>query len=135
MHYIGVGWRALAIIIDTVLLGIVAYGLASWAGTTTEAGFELEGGPLFLMVLITFLYYILFEGTLGATPGKLALGLRVVKVDGSPISWQASIIRNVMRLVDGLVLYLVAAILIWLSPQRQRLGDRLADTVVIRPAK
>jgi len=72
------------------------------------------------------------EATQGATLGKRILGLRVVKIDGSPIGWSESIIRNLLRIIDGLFAYLVGAILIWTSPQRQRLGDRVAKTVVVR---
>jgi uncharacterized RDD family membrane protein YckC len=53
-------------------------------------------------------------------------------MDGSPISWSESVIRNLLRIIDGLFGYLVGAILIWTSPLKQRLGDRVANTVVIR---
>ena len=82
--------------------------------------------------LLAILYYIVMEATQGATLGKMALGLRVVKTNGSPISWSESIIRNLLRIIDGLFFYLVGAILIWNSPLRQRLGDRAANTVVVR---
>ena len=78
------------------------------------------------------LYFIVLEATQGATLGKMALGLRVVRTDGSPISWTESIIRNLLRIIDGLFIYLVGAIFIWTSPLKQRLGDRAARTVVIR---
>lgn len=60
------------------------------------------------------------------------LGLRVVKTDGSPLGWSQAVIRNLLRVIDGLFSYLVGAILIWDSPLRQRLGDRAAKTVVVR---
>jgi uncharacterized RDD family membrane protein YckC len=62
--------------------------------------------------------------------------LRVVALEtGEPIDWQASTVRNVLRLIDGLVFYLVGMIVIWLSDKQQRLGDRLAGTVVARQVK
>ena len=72
------------------------------------------------------------EATQGATLGKMALGLRVVKTDGSPITWTDSIIRNLLRIIDGLFIYLVGAIFVWTSPLKQRLGDRAAHTVVVK---
>jgi uncharacterized RDD family membrane protein YckC len=45
---------------------------------------------------------------------------------------QAALIRNILRIVDGLFVYLVGAILVWKSDKRQRLGDRVAHTVVVR---
>ncbi|MFL5661319.1 MAG: RDD family protein, partial [Ktedonobacteraceae bacterium] len=68
----------------------------------------------------------------GATLGKMVVGLRVVKLDGSPISWSESVIRNLLRIIDGIFFYLVGAIFVWTSPRKQRLGDRAASTVVIR---
>ena len=68
----------------------------------------------------------------GRDLGKMALGLRVIKTDGTPIAWLDSLIRNLLRIIDGLFAYLVGAILIWNSPRKQRLGDRAANTVVVR---
>ena len=134
MQYVSVGMRAVAVIIDTIVLFIVGYAIASFTGDTTSEGFELTGAPAFALILIFFMYYIVLEATLGATLGKLALGLRVVKSNGSPLDWPASIVRNLLRIVDGLVFYILGAILVWTSPKRQRLGYRVADTVVIRKA-
>ena len=125
LEYVSVGPRFLAILIDSLIIGAVTgflsfpfrYAPGAWGGSVG---------------LISILYYIVMEATRGATLGKMALGLRVVKVDGSPISWQESLIRNVLRIVDGLFFYLVGAILVWTSPLRQRLGDRAAGTVVVR---
>jgi uncharacterized RDD family membrane protein YckC len=75
------------------------------------------------------------EATLGATLGKLIVKLRVVEeVGGSPIGWRAAVVRNVLRIVDGILLYLVGFILVCTSKKRQRLGDKVAGTVVIRTA-
>ncbi|MBV9259721.1 MAG: RDD family protein [Ktedonobacteraceae bacterium] len=125
LQYVGVGRRFVALLLDGVLLGVV-------------------NGILFLLLrsvpfvadvvvsVISVVYIFAMEATRGATIGKMMLGLRVVKIDGSPIGWPESIIRNLLRVVDGFAAYLVGAILIWTSPQRQRLGDRVAKTVVVR---
>ncbi len=125
LQYVGVGMRFLALLIDVIILGIVngiIYAL-------------LRSVPVLADLVVTVIaiaYTFGLEATQGATLGKRILGLRVVKTDGSPISWSESIIRNLLRIVDGLFGYLVGAILIWTSPQRQRLGDRVANTVVVR---
>lgn len=87
-----------------------------------------------LWLLAWTLYYAVFEGSLGATPGKLALGLRVRQVDGSPIGYRAAFIRNVARFADAfpwVVPYVVAAAVVWTDKERQRLGDRAARTTVV----
>ena len=125
--------RAVAAIVDSIVFMILGYLFAGVAGTTSSSGFELSGAPFFLLMLISFLYYVGVEGTMGATPGKLVLGLRVVKTDGSRCDIPAALIRNLLRIIDALpFLYLLGMILIWTSERKQRLGDRLANTMVVK---
>jgi len=90
--------------------------------------------PLCLaFLLVMFLYFVLFEGLSGATPGKRVLGLRVVGADGTPVGLTRALVRNVLRVVDGLpALGIVAAVLIASSDERARFGDRVAETRVVR---
>ena len=133
VQYVGVGLRSVAAIIDTAILFVVGYIVASLTGGTTSAGFQLQGAPFFLWLVLALLYYIAMEATGGATIGKRLIGLKVATLEGeSPVDWRASIVRNLLRLVDGIAFYLVGAILIWTSDKKQRLGDRIAGTVVLR---
>jgi uncharacterized RDD family membrane protein YckC len=132
METVGVGRRAVAILIDSVLLFIAAYLVAMATGGTTTEGFALQGGPAFLWIGIALLYFIVMEALSGATLGKRAMGLKVVKQDGTALDWQASIVRNLMRLIDGFAFYLVGAIAVWASKGKQRLGDMAASTKVVR---
>ncbi len=125
LQYVGVGRRFLALLVDVVVLGIVD-------GVIALLLRSVPGVESVLLSLIPVVYILAMEATRGATIGKMVLGLRVVKLDGSPIGWSESIIRNLLRIVDGIGAYLVGAIFIWTSPQRQRLGDRAAKTVVVR---
>ncbi len=125
MQYVGVGPRFLALLIDTIIIGVVGAIL----GVIFRNSPGLSGGVTGLLALA---YFIVLEATQGATLGKMALGLRVTRTDGAPISWTESIIRNLLLIIDGLFVYLVGAILIWTSPLKQRLGDRVAKTVVVR---
>lgn len=134
-QYAGVRVRAMAYSIDLVLhilIDVIIIGVAITLSPNAPGVLGLVS--VLLVVLIYFGYFIVLEATLGATVGKLALGLRVVKTDGTALTWSGSFIRNLLRLVDGLLDYLVGAMLIWTSPLKQRLGDRAAKTVVvIRP--
>jgi len=156
-EYVGVGRRFFAFLIDGIILGIFrnllffgidAMGLHASANATTTQGdaahmfkywlTHLDAyGVLQIVVIaiIPFVYFIIMEALQGATIGKMVLGIRVVRLDGSPISWGQSISRNLLRLIDQIpyvIPYLLGAILIWTSSTKQRLGDRLADTVVVR---
>ena len=136
MEPVGVGLRAVAVIIDTILLFVVAYAIALATGGVTGTGFQLTGGPMFIWLAIAMAYYIVLEAQFGATIGKRIVGLKVVKLEGGgPIDWQTSIVRNLLRLVDGFFFYLVGAIIVWTSNRKQRLGDRVAATVIVRAGK
>jgi uncharacterized RDD family membrane protein YckC len=129
MEPVGVGRRAVAVLIDSILLFVVGYLLAIGTGQTSQSGFNLAGGPALLGIGLA--YFIVMEATRGATLGKLAMRLKVVKQDGTPMDWQASVVRNVLRLIDGFLFYLVGAIVVWVSKSRQRLGDMAAHTIVV----
>ncbi|BBB89993.1 MAG TPA: RDD family protein [Methylomusa anaerophila] len=128
----GVGIRAVATIIDVFVLTVFTYILLILCGNTTANGIELQGLPYFYSLLLGMTYYTLLEGTIGATPGKLVLGLRVVKTNGYPCDMKAAIIRTVCRLVDGFGGYLVGALIVWFSTRNQRLGDQVAETIVLK---
>jgi uncharacterized RDD family membrane protein YckC len=132
MEAVGVGRRAVAIIIDMIVLGILGYVIAMFTGMRTPDGFNLVGGPAFLWFGIGLAYYVVMEVQTGGTLGKMALGMKVVKEDGAKLDWGASLIRNILRIVDGFFFYLVGAIVVWTSKKRQRLGDMVAHTLVVR---
>lgn len=120
--------RAVAVIIDIILIGIVTSIIGGILGRSRLAA---VGGLLAL--LISFGYYIYLEGSYGQTIGKMALGIVVVTEDGEPIAYRAAAIRTILRIVDALpALYLIGIIVIVLTDRNQRLGDIVADTVVVR---
>jgi uncharacterized RDD family membrane protein YckC len=91
------------------------------------------GGKAFLLLLtLWFGYYIFCESLTGATVGKRIVHLRVVAEDGTEVTFGAAVVRNLLRIVDALFLYLVGAIFALASPRGQRLGDRAAHTLVVR---
>jgi uncharacterized RDD family membrane protein YckC len=91
--------------------------------------------PLCLAFLaVMAVYFVLWEGLAAATPGKMALGLRVVRPDGRPPGLPRAVVRNALRLIDGLPAFgILAAVLIATSRECTRLGDRVADTRVVHP--
>lgn len=132
MEAVGVGRRAVAVIIDGILLMIVGWALGAVMGGSTATGFNLGGGPALIFFLIAFAYFVVMEKTQGATLGKKLMGLKVVRENGSPMDWGTSVIRNILRLIDGFAFYLVGAIVVWVSKKKQRLGDMAAKTLVVR---
>ena len=86
-----------------------------------------------LVFVLDALYVVTQEAASGQTLGKRALGIRVVKTDGGPIDVDAALIRYVFLFFAFLGLGgLVTLLMVALSDTKQRLGDRVAGTVVIR---
>jgi len=135
--------RIVAHLIDLVFL-IMAFWLmgtivGSMFGGLTESGFNLNGAPALLIMLLTgvvfFLYLVLFEGLFGTTVGKLFLGLRVRNVDGRRCGFGQALVRNLLRIVDGLpLLYVAGLITTLLTKKKQRVGDLAAHTIVVAKA-
>jgi uncharacterized RDD family membrane protein YckC len=131
------GRRTVAGITDSLLLLVVLLGVLRLPLTLliADQGVRKDAAlAVLLLWLVPFIpaYYIVFEAMVGATPGKLLLGLRVEKLDGRRFSLAAAVIRNLVRYADAMPFgwYFVAAILITLTPRRQRLGDLVAGTSV-----
>lgn len=97
--------------------------------------FGLGGNGLFLLLIFALMwaYSVACEVWWnGQTPGKRALGLRVVNADGTPVTWLPSVVRNLLRVVDLLPgVYGVGLVSTLVDPYARRLGDIVAGTLVI----
>lgn len=143
----GFGPRALAFFLDSLLIAlaqIVVTGLLILIGASMSIFQTMTGNMqqmivvlmiFFLIVLLIYpLYFIVFESIWnGQTPGKRTTGIRVVQRGGLPLNTQAIVMRNMMRLVDMLPSNNFAGVIsFFASSNQQRIGDLVADTVVIR---
>jgi uncharacterized membrane protein SpoIIM required for sporulation/uncharacterized RDD family membrane protein YckC len=136
----GVGSRTAAAMLDLViltLLGTLFWTLiAEMISSGTMAGTWAAALAFLISAFVLFIYYVLFEGlNAGRTPGKMALGIRVVMDTGRPITLGAAALRNLLRLVDfffPLAPLAPGMIAILVSRSNKRLGDHAAGTVVVR---
>lgn len=125
--------RASAWLLDGIIRAAIILGLAM-------ALAFLGGLGVAVLVLAWFLvnwwYPVLFEVLSGgATPGKKTFGLRVVLTNGTPVTWGASIVRNLLRQVDFLPFgYFTGLLSMLISRRFQRLGDLAAGTLVVHSA-
>lgn len=132
----GIGSRALAAVVD--LLIIVAAFIAILLATGALANFA--GGDVAIIFVLTAVnvlfwgYYIFFETVWqGQSPGKRQMGLRVVTMSGTTVTFMDCLVRNIVRLVDFLPsFYGIGIVVMFISPLSQRLGDFAAGTIVIR---
>jgi uncharacterized RDD family membrane protein YckC len=136
----GLGPRALAYLVDLLLvflLWVTALLVYSISGDLLRRLQALTLAGQLLAVAAVFLsgwgWDVAWE-TLGRgqTPGKRALGLRVVRSDGAPVGLAEALARNLLRAVEVPLGYAPAVLAVALGPKRQRLGDLVAGTLVVR---
>ncbi len=134
----GVGSRALAGVVDMLILVGAAVAVVLCIGILSGFGFTLGRVAPILLVLGSFAawngYFILFEGLRrGQTPGKRAAGIRVVMDTGHAVTFGAATVRNLLRVADFLPPpYLIGLLLTAFHPRGKRLGDLVAGTIVAR---
>ncbi len=141
MRTAGLGDRILAAVIDAAIfccIGIPFYAPLLGQGGRPRADYgELAHAAAQPQTLAAFgvmlAYYVLMEVLAnGQTVGKMLIGIRVVKVDGSRVDLGASLVRNLLRFVDYWCCIPVGIVAIAISATNQRVGDMLAGTIVVR---
>jgi len=137
----GIGSRFLAALVDTtlmLLLQVIIFGTLFLVVGGSE--FFSSSAPAWMVGILSFIaflffwgYYIFFEVIWnGQSPGKRMVGLRVIRVDGTPVTAAEVVIRNLVRLIDFLPsAYGVGVIAMFVNDKSRRLGDLAAGTVVV----
>lgn len=143
----GIGARAAAKIIDSLIVTfilvafIVSLSLLPKFGTPGPNPSPEQSSTwavaIFILVVFAFEwgYYVLFEALWdGQTPGKRLLHIRVVQDGGYSVSFGASAIRNIARIIDGQpgYVYGVGVVAAALNKSGKRLGDMMAGTFVVQ---
>lgn len=147
----GLGSRFIAVGIDIAIqLGVLVVGSAIFLGvafllaphgqvpTLEKVGQAVAAAiGTFALFLLFFGYFIIFEfAWAGRTPGKRAMGIRVVRDGGFPLDFTSAVVRNVVRILEfGIGFYGLSAIATLASPRNQRLGDMAAGTIVVRDGR
>jgi uncharacterized RDD family membrane protein YckC len=132
--------RIFAWLIDSILLVVVLTALILPLADFVKSSngevvrVEFPTGTIWLAIGIPLAYYVVFEFLFGATVGKLLLGLKVIKVSGEPYDIGAVLLRNLLRIIDAIPfgLYIVGLICIGMTEKKQRLGDIVAGTAVVK---
>ncbi|MEX2289284.1 MAG: RDD family protein, partial [Mycobacteriales bacterium] len=130
--------RVLAGVVDALAQGLVllVVGALATAVSFTVSSAAADALGILLIVLVLIVYPVTFETLLrGRTPGKSAMGLRVVRDDGGPIGFRQALVRGLAGAFlerPGVTLFTAGVATSLLNPQGKRLGDLLAGTVVVR---
>lgn len=96
------------------------------------AGIGAAGAAITIALVIQVLYYSLMESSkYQATVGKLALGLKVVDMEGNGLDFPKAFIRNLAKILSGMVL-MIGYIMAGFTDKKQALHDIVAGALVIR---
>lgn len=101
---------------------------------------------LFFIYIVLFIlrwgYYLFFEILFnGKTLGKMIFHLRTIHYQGKFLDLQSIVLRNFVRLIDelpiigGLVIPIPAFLCILINKDYRRIGDLIANTIVIKEEK
>lgn len=134
----GIPSRALAKALDALIAGAAVLALFVLVALS-GAGLDATGATVLGLIgslVVVFAYPAFAEARFGRTAGKAAFGLRVVTVEGGPVRARHTTIRSALQVVDLLVppIGVVGVFSALASPLDQRLGDRVAGTMVLRSA-
>lgn len=143
-----IGNRFLACAVDHAIqaialfvTGLIGYQLSASVRSLGQVSSlnEISLWVLAIATLVSFVivfgYFVIFETIWsGQTPGKRWLKLRVIQEDGRPLTFFAALVRNLIRMADiqPLPFYSIGVISVFSSARAKRLGDYVANTVVIK---
>jgi len=133
-HLIDLALSIGAGVMTGLAVGLVVVPLLRWGWVVPET---LLWGPLIAFFAVTLAVELLIHVWVplrrgGVTPGMVVVGLRITSLRGGEPGVRDYLVRWFLLTVDGLLLGLVAAVSIMITPRRQRIGDVLARTVVVR---
>lgn len=127
-----IGAQIVDTLVMTVIIAVFFYGFAAF-GSLLNASGAFGGLGLLIGFVANLFYWLLLEGMWGGyTVGKRLFGIKVVEEDGHECSLGSSFARNLFEIIDGLFYYLVGLIVMAATDKRQRVGDRLGGTIVVR---
>lgn len=125
-----------ALIIDGIILGVVVSVIASILGiertTTVNGASAMNNGYSGLSTLIGWIYFTAMTVTRGATVGKMALGLKVVKEDGKAVDWGTGVLREVVGKFVSAVVFGLGFLWVAFDPKKQGWHDKIAKTFVVK---
>jgi uncharacterized RDD family membrane protein YckC len=147
MNYVGFGPRLVALLVDGLIIGIInwvlnlillggaAAGTAATGADTTSAAAAFTGAGLMgtgLSLVISILYWVVYQGQTGQTVGKKIMGIKVVTSSGKTPSMGTLFLRETIgKFVSSLILGIGYLMILW-DEKKQGLHDKIASTYVVK---
>ena len=137
--YAGFWIRVVAYLIDSILLVTVQSVLSLLINLTIGMlGIATDGDPAINTVIwlfgavLSISYAVFFIGYCGQTPGKMALRIKVIRTDGSPVNYGRAALREVLGKFISSILLGIGYLMVAFDSRKQGLHDKIADTFVIK---
>jgi uncharacterized RDD family membrane protein YckC len=122
--------RLVAFVVDGLFLAVLG-GLTGAIGGLVNSETWVAFWSMLVPALVGIIYYVRPYSTTGQTWGKRLLGIRVVSIDGSPLTLGKGILRWLGYFVSGLPLDLGYLWAIW-DKDKQTWHDKIAGTIVVK---
>ena len=122
------GQRFGAFLVDfliSIIVGIVGFAIGSAMGGEGQTMNSVFGIAYWIIVLI-------MVATRGQSPGKIAIGIKIVKMDGTPIGFGTALLREVLGKIVSAIILLLGYIWILFDGKRQGWHDKIAGTYVVK---
>jgi len=123
LEYAGFWIRLGAGIIDLLILGFIVGIVAC-----------VFPSPIICIAVglpVSVAYFVGFWVWRGQTPGKMAMGIKVIRTDSSPLTWQSALLRYWGYIVSAMILF-IGFIWIAFDGRKQGIHDKIADTYVVK---
>lgn len=130
IRYAGFWRRLAAYFIDGIIIGVITTIISVIASILALINVYIAIVGSLLAIIISIVYFVGFWAWLGQTPGKIALGVKVVKLDGSPIGFGVALLRYIGYIISTIILY-IGFLMIAFHGQKRGLHDLIAGTIVI----
>ena len=131
--------RVVASLLDSFLLGAVQFVLSLLISHIIGMlGMAADGDPAVNTVIwlfgasLSIGYAVFFTGYCGQTPGKMALRIKVIRTDGSPVTYGRAALREVLGKFLSSILLGIGYLMVAFDSQKQGLHDKIADTYVVK---
>ena len=139
-QYASFGARFVAKIIDGIIMFVIGTIIQFGAGLGMGASSTPDPENPFSLVMVVALvlqyvaqgfYYVYLHGKYGATWGKMALKIKVIREDGESISYKRALGRMFAEMLSGIILYIGYLMAAW-DPEKRALHDRICNTRVVK---
>ena len=139
MHLAGFWRRLLAYIIDAIVVGVISGVIESIiaaiirASTTDVTGIGTRSGLITLIVGLLYFGYLWSRN--GQSIGYMALGIRLTRSSGAPVSFGLALVRYLLIYLSFalcLIPAIISAFMIGLGSQKQGIHDAIVSTLVVR---